>query len=90
MPKRSDFGASTAGRSPGADEADQKGKINMKKQKIAIILLCTVSFIAGALVSQPSQVRKMENALATVINYEADENGIYLYTYDGNVYRLNK
>lgn len=62
----------------------------MKKTKIGIILLCTISFIAGALVSQPSQVRKMENALATVIDYEADENGINLYTYDGNVYRLNK
>lgn len=62
----------------------------MKKTKICIILLCTVSFIAGVLVSQPSQVQKMENALATVISYEADESGIDLYTYDGNVYRLNK
>ena len=62
----------------------------MKKTKIGIILLCTISFIAGVLVSQPSQVRKMENALATVIDYEADKNGIDLYTYDGNVYRLNK
>lgn len=62
----------------------------MKKTKIGIILLCTVSFFAGVLVSQPSQVRKMENALSTVIDYEAGENGIDLYTYDGNVYRLNK
>ena len=49
-----------------------------------------MSVIAGVLVSQPSQVQKMENALATVIDYETDENGIDLYTYDGNVYRLNK
>lgn len=62
----------------------------MKKVKIGIILLCTVSFIAGALVSQPSQVQKMGNALATVVDYETSENGIDLYTYDGNVYRLNK
>lgn len=62
----------------------------MKKTKISIILLCTASFIVGALVSQPSPVRKMENALSTVVDYEADESGIDLYTYDGNVYRLNK
>lgn len=62
----------------------------MKKTKICIILLCAASFFAGVLVSQPSQVQKMENALSTVTSYKEDENGIDLYTYDGNVYRLNK
>lgn len=78
------------GRSPGADDGRPEREIDMKKSKICIILLCAASFFAGVLVSQPSQVQKMENALSTVTSYEEDENGIDLYTYDGNVYRLNK
>ena len=78
------------GRSPGADDGRPEREIDMKKSKLCIILLFAASFFAGMLISQPSQVRKMENALSTVINYEEGENGIDLYTYDGNVYRLNK
>lgn len=59
----------------------------MKKTKIGIILLCTVSFIAGALVSQPSHIQKMEYAFDNVEYWEVDGSGMDLYDYNGNVYR---
>lgn len=59
----------------------------MKKTKIGIILLCTASFIAGALVSQPSHIQKMEYALDNVEYWEVDDSGMDLYDYNGNVYR---
>lgn len=66
----------------------RSGGINMKNRVliiISMILISTVSFIGGTKTNTENHLN-----METVIDFEATETGLMLYTNDGNGYYLEK